>query len=160
MKQKKILIMRHAEAYSAEESPERSLNPLGVMHAKKMAAWAYQIHIPIKIILHSKALRSKETAFIMGEKYGIQPIHHPALNPDEPLLVLSQIIGDLDSNTLLVGHLPNIDRLSNLLITYDAACPTLSFLPAAMAAFSLNENSCFIDWAISPDLINEKAILF
>lgn len=157
--EKKILLMRHAEAVSAAVHPDRPLSEHGRHQAAKMAAWMQAIRIPVKIILHSSVHRSEETAQIVGKKLGITPTLLPALNPDESILSLAQYIGECASQTLLVGHLPNLDLLSNLLLTYDEGCSTLSFLPAAIAAYALSENKCIMDWYLSPDLISEKAIM-
>lgn len=156
---KRLYIMRHAEALSAQENPERPLSELGVEHAKKMAAWLKAVNIPIQTILHSSVLRAEQTAAIVAEKLNITPRAFEPLHTDASLVALASSIGELESNTLLVGHLPNLDYLSNLLITYDEHCTTLSFLPCAIAAYALTENSCTMEWFVYPDLIIEKPIL-
>lgn len=159
MKHKKILLMRHAQALNTEQNPDRPLSSIGEQEVKKMAAWMHAMQIPVKSILHSSVLRSQQTAQAVGEKLGIQPTLMSALNPDESVVTLAGIIGNLESHTLLVGHLPNLALLSNLLLTYDEQCNTLEFVPCAIAAFTLTENSCTVDWALNPSLIPDKPIL-
>lgn len=159
MLHKKLFLMRHAEALSHDADAKRPLSPLGEVHAKKMALWLHSMQIEIDTIIHSGVLRAEQTASIVAEQYKITPIQSDALAPDASIVSLAEIIGDLQNNTLLVGHLPNLDLLSNLLITYDEQCTTLSFQPAAMAAFNLSENQCLVEWFVQPGIISEEAIL-
>lgn len=150
---KKIYLMRHAEALNKEQDAERPLSELGRGNAKKMAAWMHAVGVPITTILHSPILRAKETAEIVSGVYNLKPTVFEALSTEASLVSLAQSVGDLSSGALLIGHLPNLDLLSNLLVTYDEQCTTLSFQPAAVAAFDLTENRCLIDWTLYPALL-------
>ena len=50
---RRLYLVRHGEAKSKDEDPERGLNEAGVTGVTRMAAWAAAAGIQVQVIRHS-----------------------------------------------------------------------------------------------------------
>lgn len=151
-----IYIMRHAHALSVQEDPSRSLSEQGIENARKIGNFFKKNAIVINSIFHSSVARAKQTAEIVADEVGLQHTltYFPFLDPDMDVTQLSNMIGQMGDKVLLVGHLPNLELLSNYLLTYDYQHSTLSYMPAGVAAFTIQENRCMLEWFVNPLLVS------
>lgn len=150
-----LYLMRHAHALSVQESTIRPLSEQGIQSAHKIAQFLQQNAIAINTIFHSNVERAIQTANIVAETLKLEHTltYLPFLDPESNVELLGSMIGQLGPNALLIGHLPNLELLSNFLLTYDYQHPTISYQPGAIAAFNLSDNTCILDWFIQPGLV-------
>ena len=68
-----LFLVRHGEATSKEEDPERPLTKVGRSNVVRIADWAASIGIRVDEIRHSGKLRAEQTAEIFSECLNAAP---------------------------------------------------------------------------------------
>ena len=132
----KLYLMRHAEALvtngKIRSDEERPLSTRGRAQARSIGDQLRRRGHPLSQILSSPLLRTRETAAIISEVFGLPVETTPHLAPSGTVLRLSLILPkkSLDAGVLLVGHQPDVGMLA-------ASLAPLSngFSPATLAAF-------------------------
>ena len=139
----KLYLMQHALAYTAEEDPERPLNPAGVTQAKAAAAGLKRLGLNFDLIITSPKRRSQQTAALVAEavRYPYSDIMTteavlPKAAPSE-LLELIQAENECQK-VLVVGHLPHLANLSGHLL--EGA--VLRFENTGLTCIELSEQAC------------------
>jgi len=145
-------LMRHGDAVSALENPQRPLSKEGCRRVEQTARMALQRNIEVSLVYHSGILRAMETAEILAAHLArnvrIAPLSG-LLPEDDPTLVQAEL--DAASNSiLLVGHLPFMGRLAGLLVAGDPDRPVVDFAPATMVCCVRAAAQWQIDWQITP----------
>ena len=109
-----LILWRHAEAKPGTLDEERSLTPRGRKQAARTAAWL-DANLPENCrILVSPALRTVQTAELLGRKFRIHPDLGPEATP-EALLAAAGWPHSRES-VLIVGHQPALGQLAATLI--------------------------------------------
>jgi phosphohistidine phosphatase len=147
-----LYLVRHGDAVSVAENPQRPLSSGGRRRIEQTARLALEHKIRISMIYHSGILRAQETAEILAEH--IMPASGVAqlsglLPEDDPAMVKAEIDAATDS-MLLVGHLPFLSRLAALLVNGDPERPVAEFFPATMVCCSRSAAQWKISWRIAP----------
>ena len=117
----KVYLMQHALAYSSEEDQERPLSPAGIDQAKAAAKGIKRLGLTFDLIVTSPKRRAHQTAALIAE--GVRFPHSDILTT-EAVLPQSQPQELLDllqkespqSRVLVVGHMPQLGRLSSQLL--------------------------------------------
>jgi len=121
----KVYLVRHGQATSTTENPERPLTIEGRRHAERVASWLEKSGHEVDEILHSEKLRARQTAKIFGSRLGLHAakVHEtPGLRPhDDPSAMADAIEADRRS-IMVVGHLPYLSRLASALLVRDPDC--------------------------------------
>lgn len=153
----KLYLVQHAEAKSKEEDPERSLSEKGLADIKKVARYAAE-HAGIQVsqINHSGKLRTMQTAEILAEH----------LNPSGGLLDSEDLkalaepniragrLADISEDTMLVGHLPHLEKLASLLLCGDEDRKVVSFTNAGIVCIQRDEDGGWsVLWIITPETL-------
>jgi phosphohistidine phosphatase len=144
-------LVRHGDAVSAAENPERPLSREGRAAVERVAKGALERHATVSVIYHSGLLRAKETAELLAKHL------HPPLGVEQRSGLLPEddpSVGkaELDAATapiLLVGHQPYMGRLVALLLTSDPDRSVIDFLPATMVCFSNLAGQWKIHWKLA-----------
>jgi phosphohistidine phosphatase len=144
-------LVRHGDALSAAENPQRPLSPDGRSRVKQTARLALERSIQVSVIYHSGILRAKETADILAERLSLAAVaeHSGLLPEDDPAIVKAELDTANDS-ILLVGHLPFMSRLAGLLVHGDPERPVVEFSPAALVCFTRSAAQWKMIWQIAP----------
>ncbi len=149
----RLYLVRHAEAKSKDEDPER---PLTVRGRKQVTGIATSLWnsgaAPVKRILHSGKTRSLQTAEILTEhvapKNGIR--ESDGLGPLEDPTIWAGRLSDLDEDLMLVGHLPHLGRLASLLLCGDEVEPVVAFAAAGTLCLERDETDNWtVQWMIT-----------
>ena len=149
-----LYLMRHATAFNKEEDPNRSLNEQGREEATRVADFLKEKHIVFSNIFHSPITRSIETAHIVAKTLNITAVQLLApLDADFPVQTLIQAIDHLESGSLLVGHLPNIEHVFNAYLSGSYYNAIVDFPPATLGCFKKESNSWILQWLINPKLL-------
>jgi len=110
-------IVQHGLSLPKEEDPEKGLAPEGIEDVKRIAMVARNYGVPVGRILHSPKKRARQTAGLIGEV--LQPargiIELSGINPLDDVVEFSAQV-DFKANTMVVGHLPFLERLTSFLI--------------------------------------------
>ena len=117
---RRLYVVRHGEAKSKHEDPERGLTDAGRKDVTRMAVWATDAGIEVNEIRHSGKLRAEQTAEVFAKHLGTQAEAADGLAPKGDVADIAKVIKSEQGNIMLVGHLPFLERLANLLITGNA----------------------------------------
>jgi len=146
-----LYLVRHGDAVSAAENPQRPLSFEGRRRVEQTARLAGQRQVQVSRIWHSGILRAQETAEILAEHIipakGIGPVS--GLLPEDDPAVIQAEFDDTTESTLLVSHLPFLSRLAALLVNGDAERPVVEFFPATMVCCNRLDACWKISWHIT-----------
>jgi phosphohistidine phosphatase len=150
-----LYLVRHGEAYSEVADPDRSLTEEGKATVDDMAQLANSFKIPVSQIFHSGKTRARQTADIFSSylkpSAGVTEIK--AINPHDDV---AKIAPELDPalNTMLVGHLPFMERLVSYLITGSPDKSVIKFQAGGIVCLDQREKngSWYIKWALMPKM--------
>lgn len=145
-------LVRHGEAYSAEEDPNRGLNEQGRSDIERIAHALKAKEVKIDAIYHSHKLRAAQTAEIIAEKLDLSDKvkNLPYLDPESNVNQLSSFFESLEENALLVGHMPNLKILTSYILNAGTDQTNFSFSPGSVACLKLTEEGYALAWFISP----------
>ncbi len=153
MPTKTVILVRHGQAVSPDENPERPLATAGRNQVEKASAVVGRILDGVDIIYHSGKARAAETAEILvtqvPSRGGVR--ERLGLNPDDPVIGIAK---ELDANefdrVMIVGHLPFLGRLATYLLGGRADTPVMNFATAAVASLSKTADKWKLDWMVDP----------
>ncbi len=153
-----LYLVRHADAKTEEEDPLRPLSESGIRDIKVLSSYIFRMGIRADRILHSGKLRAKQTAEILGEhlRPSIGISESEGLNPlDDPRIWAELLKGvSEDTITVLVGHLPHLNKLASLLLCGDINRSFILFKSAGMVCLEREGNEAwFLHWMLIPEIV-------
>lgn len=121
----RLMIVRHAEAASREQDPERGLSARGQAQATALGRQLAALDLAPPTVWHSHKARARQTAVRIAAELlpPPTPCEHPGLAPDAPIEPLVRELLGATRDTLLVGHLPFVRYLTFVLMTHPAQDP-------------------------------------
>ncbi|MCX5838828.1 MAG: phosphohistidine phosphatase SixA [Deltaproteobacteria bacterium] len=151
-----LYLVRHGEAYSEASDPDRSLTEAGKVTIDGMAQLTAAFNIPVSQILHSGKTRARQTAEIfynhLKPSEGVAEIE--AINPYDDV---AAIVPKLDQalNTMMVGHLPFMERLVSYLVTGSPDRSIIKFQTAGIVCLDRTDKNgpWHIKWALMPKMV-------
>jgi len=150
-----LYLVRHGEARSEADDPDRSLTETGKATAHAMAKVAAAFNIPVSQIFHSGKTRARQTAEIFS-KYlkpssGVTRIK--GINPNDDVTIIAPEL-DPALNTMFVGHLPFMERLVSYLIIGSPDKTIIKFQAVGIVCLDRIEKngSWHIKWALMPKM--------
>lgn len=154
----RLYLMQHGEAKAREEDPQRPLTEAGFNNVKRVALYAAN-HLDIKPrqIIHSGATRAEQTAEILREHLnpadGMKAMEY--LNPMDEPEIWAERVSEFKDDLMLVGHLPNIKRLTSLLLCGNPDNAIVNFQNGGIVCLSREESGNWaICWVLLPDMID------
>ena len=124
----RAFLVRHGEAKSEDVDPERHLTERGAEEVRRIATDAVEAHgIRPARIVHSGKARARQTAEIWAGLVGVSIGESDGLGPnDDPSVWAARLEAEL-TDTMVVGHLPHLERLAGLLLSGDVERPLVGF---------------------------------
>ena len=145
----KLYLVHHGDAVPPDVDPQRPLSAEGRVGVEQVAGAAAQRAIKPAVVWHSGKLRTRQTAEAFwracnplaefSAARGLQPTDPPEWMADE-------LMGET-RHIMLVGHIPNIERLLRLLIE-GSAQGTTAFLAHGIVALETIETRWVERWRI------------
>ena len=151
-----LYLVQHGEANPETVDPARGLTPRGVVDVKRVAVQAGALNLPFKRILHSRKKRAAQTAEILAEYLMKDPVLQQVegLLPDDDPLLWVERLRTMSENTVLVGHLPHLARLSSALLCSDPNRPIISFHMAGIVCMTKSATGWAMEWIMTPDTVS------
>jgi len=152
----KVVLVRHGEATSTIENPERPLTIDGRRHAEQVASWLEMQDIDLDAIVHSGKLRARQTAKIFGNRLGVPPsrVYETAgLDPNDDPQPMADRLESERSSVMVVGHLPNLNRLASTLLVGGAASLQFRFIDAGAVILAQGRGGWQVEAVVGHDLI-------
>jgi phosphohistidine phosphatase len=150
-----LYLVQHGQSLPKDVDPDQGLSEKGVAETERIAEVAKNYHINVGKILHSVKTRARKTAGILAS----------ALNPAESLKEVEGLkpMDDVaafaaslnpDTNTLLVGHLPFMERMTAYLVTGSIDKPVLKFQNSGSVCLDKDPEtgSWVIVWTLMPNI--------
>lgn len=148
----RLYLVRHGEATSKAEDPERPLTPAGRDAAMRVAQWAAVAGVHVDEIRHSGKLRARQTAEIFAER--LDPAdgltEASGLAPNDDVKPLAASLESEPRTVMLVGHLPFLGRLVGQFVAGNADAAVVRFDAAALVALQRENGVWIVECAIQP----------
>ncbi len=151
-----LYIVRHGQAHSKQEDPERRLTLKGREDVRKVTLVLQKQNPAIDAIYHSGKTRAQETADIIYKQLGLHCLlmRKDHLNADDDIQGIYQKIKETSQNIMIVGHLPFVAKLTCQLICGQREGQTLPFSAGSMAVLKRKDELWKLADFISPSSIN------
>ncbi|UCF99186.1 MAG: phosphohistidine phosphatase SixA [Spirochaetaceae bacterium] len=148
-----LYILRHGEAKSESEDPNRSLTARGREEVTAVCRAFSKIAPRVDAIWHSGKTRAEQTAAILAASLRIEGRvqSRNGLNPNDPLPPLVEELAHQEANLAIVGHLPQLGKLISVLLVETER--NLIDLPAAgLVCLEREIDSWQLTWFLTPEL--------
>ena len=121
----RLALVHHADAVGPYVDPQRPLSSLGHDQADRLAAQTKAAQFSPAAIWHSGKLRARQTAeaFLRACNPFAEFRMVRGLHPDDPPEIMRDAIAGETHDLLVVGHMPHIPALLQLLVPGAAQFP-------------------------------------
>jgi phosphohistidine phosphatase len=159
MSSRYLYLVRHGEATSKEQNPQRPLTESGAKDVEQIAAWFTSTRLHVDEIRHSGKSRAQQTAEIFAQHLGLPelPAETPGLNPNDDVQPMADSLRRESKSLMLVGHLPFMERLVRYLVVGDAEQTIVNFDAAGVVVLQRDDDRWSIVCALSPQLLGSVA---
>lgn len=150
-----LYLSQHGISLPKDQDPDQGLSETGIAEVQRIAQVAGHYRIHVQAIRHSGKKRARQTAEIFTEslvpEHGIAAID--GLAPLDDVTALAEKL-DNQSDTMLVGHLPFMERLVSFLITGDIDRRIFKFQNGGIVCLDQDPESrtWFIKWTLMPHI--------
>lgn len=154
-----ILLVRHGEAESELVNPAQPLRERGKTAVACVARLAAAAGVAVAEIRHSSKLRAKQTAEILAEHLrpvrGLREVDYlePMADPGKAHEAIESAVEPL----MLVGHLPQLARLTSLVLVGDPHRQMVRFVPGTIARVERAERGWVLSLFLTPEIIGADA---
>ncbi|MFY9399529.1 MAG: phosphohistidine phosphatase SixA [Desulfomonilia bacterium] len=150
-----LFLVRHGACLPGEIDPERRLSREGIAQVECVAAHAQDRGVLVEAIVHSPALRARQTSEIMAShlKPGRDAMEAAGLDTLNDVQPFARSI-EGKRNLMVVGHRPFLERLCAYLVTGSPDRVVVQFRDGTMVCLEkgLDGHSWVISWTLTPDI--------
>ncbi len=150
-----LYLVRHGQAKSPGDDPERGLTDLGMKQAHSTARWAAAAGACVTQIFHSGKKRAKETAGIFSQELrpsrGLVPAQ--GLMPNDDVVPTAELVEAGGESLMIVGHLPFLPRLASLMVAGDSERVGFAFMEAAVLCLHRSQGRWYVRWMVTPEQV-------
>lgn len=149
----KLYLVRHGEAVSKQEDPERPLSKAGKAEVRKVARRLKPLGLKPVRIQHSGKARARQTAELLAKVCGgVEPVACDGLAPDDDVVPVAKEVGGWFEEAMLVGHMPFMGRLASVLLG-DGESDVVAFETGTVVCLQrMADGGWRIGWAVGPSL--------
>lgn len=152
----KLYLVRHGEAVPSEVDPACPLSERGRAEVERMAGFMRQARIGVARVIHSGRLRAQQTAEILAAQVAPDATLETCdlLAPGAPPQRFALEVARLDSDALVVGHLPFLAKLVALLVTGEEDRTIVDYPPGTVVCLKQNTDGAWsMAWMMRPSLL-------
>lgn len=150
-----LYLVQHGQSLPKDIDPDQGLSEAGVAETERIAGVAKGYHVNVSQIMHSVKTRAGKTAEIFAS--ALQPAEGAkevqGLKPMDDVAAFAASL-DPESNTMLVGHLPFMERMAAYLVTGSIDNPVFKFQNSGIVCLDKDpaSDSWVIVWALMPNI--------
>lgn len=150
-----LFLVQHGKSLSKDIDPDQGLSEDGAAETLRIAEVAKGYDVSVHCIKHSVKTRARSTAEIFASALnpaeGIQEI--TGIKPMDDVAACAQNIPP-EANTMLVGHLPFMERMTSFLITGSIENTVFKFQNSGIVCLDQDSEtkSWFIKWTLMPNI--------
>ncbi|UCG77216.1 MAG: phosphohistidine phosphatase SixA [Nitrospirota bacterium] len=113
----RLYLVRHGEALSQDEDPERGLSATGMHDINKVASHMAARGVAVESIFHSGKKRARQTAEIIAGAIDVKKdvFEAAGLRPEDDPSIWAGKLSGMEKDVMLVGHLPHLGALATRL---------------------------------------------
>lgn len=152
----RLFLVQHGDAVSKAADPDRPLSDGGRQDVERLAAFLAGRTIGAARVLHSGKTRARQTAEILASAVapGVHIEAAPGLDPNDPTAPMAEAASRWAEDTLVVGHLPFMDRLVARLVGGRETGGVAGFHPGSLVCLERADGGAWaIAWMIRPELL-------
>lgn len=149
----RLYLVQHGEAISKDVNPDRPLTEKGRADSQKTVVFLKKAGIAVNSIWHSTKTRAIETASIFARELSVERVEQKdGLAPNDPVDNVFSSIANIEDDTMVVGHLPFLQKLVSLSLTGLESNGIIRFSMAGCVCLEKDESSKWVlVFAITPD---------
>ena len=150
-----LYLVQHGKNLPKVVDPDQGLSEEGVAETKRIADVAANYGINVSQIKHSVKTRAHKTAEILAS--ALNPaggiVEVGGLKPLDDVIMFAASIGP-DENSMLVGHLPFMERMTAYLVTGITDKPVFKFQNSGIVCLNKDPDigSWVIVWTLMPKI--------
>ena len=150
-----LYLVQHGHSLPKDVDPDQGLSKTGVAETERIAGVAKGYQINVGQILHSVKTRARKTADLFASALnptgGVEEVE--GLKPMDDVAAFAATI-DPDTNTMLVGHLPFMERMTSYLVTGSVDQPVFKFQNSGIVCLDQDPatKSWVIIWTLMPHI--------
>ena len=148
-----LYLVQHGQSLPKDVDPDQGLSEEGVAETKRIAGVAKNYQINVGQIWHSVKTRARKTAGIfasvLNPPEGVHEVQ--GLKPMDDVAAFAATI-KAGTNTMLVGHLPFMERMTAYLVTGSIDKPVFKFQNSGIVCLDQDPEtkSWVIIWTLMP----------
>lgn len=148
-----LFLVQHGLSLPKDQDPEKGLSKQGFEDTQRIADVAKSYGTPVSKIFHSGKKRARETALIFNETLEIKepPEQIEGISPLDDVKAFSDKI-DLKSGTMIVGHLPFLEKMVSYIITDNPDLKIYKFQNSGIVCLDHEQENWFIKWTLNPNI--------
>ena len=153
----RLYLAQHGEAMSELQDPERPLTESGMVNVRRVAQFIVKnTDVRVQSIYHSGKKRALQTAELFAE--ALKPpkgvVQGKELGPGSLPWGWVERLSKMKENTMIVGHLPHLHKLSALLLCQDDSKHIIHFEKGSVVSLERNESGIWsILWMVIPPIV-------
>ena len=150
-----LYLVQHGKSLPKDVDPDQGLSDDGIAETKRIADVARGYQVKVSLIRQSGKKRARQTAEILAE--ALKPAGGVAevagLKPLDDVVASAATI-DAAADTMLVGHLPFMERMASFLVTGSAEKPIFKFQNSGIVCLKEDPESGLwvIAWTLMPNI--------
>jgi len=150
-----LYLVQHGQSLPKDVDPDQGLSETGVAETERITGVARDYQINIGHILHSVKTRARKTADIFASTLnpsgGVKEVE--GLKPMDDVAAFAADLSP-DTNTMLVGHLPFMERMTSYLVTGSIDQPVFEFQNSGIVCLDQDPDTkaWIIIWTLMPHI--------
>ncbi len=151
-----LLLVQHGISAHKDVDPEKGLTEHGRVETERIAGVAKSYDVRVARIIHSGKKRAAETAAIFQDILAVEvPLEMVfGINPQDDVRVFAEMFSS-ESNLMVIGHLPFLQRLVAYLLTGSEDFKIYQFQNSGIVCLDTSEGmdgkiEWFIKWTLNP----------
>jgi len=152
----RLYLIQHAQAEPKEIDPQRPLTEQGRSDIRKVAAFIKPLGLRVEYLWHSGKKRAAQTAEVLAEVMAVRKeiAAREGLAPNDDVKAVKKQLEAARQDTMLVGHLPFMDKLASLLLTGSESSETVAFRQAGIVCLEYTDETRWqLNWMITPEIL-------
>lgn len=150
-----LYLVQHGKSLPKDVDPDQGLSDEGITESKRIADVARGYQVKVTLIKQSGKKRARQTAEIYADALnpagGVEAVS--GLKPLDDVTAFAASLDDT-ADTMLVGHLPFMERMASFLVTGSADKPIFKFQNSGIVCLEKDPDSgsWLIVWTLMPKI--------
>jgi len=150
-----LYLVQHGQSLPKDVDPDQGLSEEGIAETERIAGVAKGYQVNVGQIMHSVKTRARKTANIFASALkptgGVKEVE--GLKPMDDVAAFAASLNP-DTHTMLVGHLPFMERMASYLVTGSPDKPVFKFQNSGIVCLDKDpaSESWVIVWTLMPHI--------